>query len=175
MKGALQDQLLRAGLVSKEQQNSIKAHKKKQAKTKKSARKGNQEAQQILSFGEQQKAQVDKQKEERKQRDQKLNEEREASRRKRAIVAAIQQLVNSHRVKIPGSADIAFHFQQGKRVKKIWVKLLCPWVTSITLFPLKWQKELKNGQRARSSLWVTKNQRPQRRTILMRIIKFPMI
>lgn len=121
MKGSLQDQLLQAGLVSKEQQKAAKTHKHKQAKTKKQARHGDKGAAKTLSLQEQQKQNAEKVKEERKARDQQLNEEREASKQKRAIAAAIQQLVNGHKVSIPREADIAFNFQHEKKVKKIWV------------------------------------------------------
>ena len=121
MKGSLQDQLLKAGLVSKEQQKAAQTHKKKKAKTHKQARHGDKSAAQLLSLEEQQKQQIEKAKAERKARDQQLNEEREASKQKRAIAAAIQQLVNRHKMEIPADADIPFNFLQDKKVKKIWV------------------------------------------------------
>jgi len=111
---SLQDQLLQAGLVDKEQVNRANKAKKKeqrqQPKAKKKARKP------ALS-PEQQQARAEK-----AARDRELNERRNEARKQREIAAQIKQLVdaNRHPASDPEN-DVPFYFENKGKIKTLHV------------------------------------------------------
>lgn len=105
---SLQDQLLKAGLASKQQANKAKAQKrkdKKQKTTPDAAEPANAAAL----------------KEEKVARDRQLNLEREAQRAKKAAEAEVKQLIEQHALRIPEKAELPYRFADGKHIKTLYV------------------------------------------------------
>ena len=111
MGNALQDQLLKAGLVTRKQvqkSNQEKARKRKQQPKNKQAVDQNKiKAQQAAD----QKA----------QRDRELNRKKEEQARQKAISIEINQLITNHRVERDDSCEIAYNFEHNAKIKHIYV------------------------------------------------------
>ena len=118
---SLRDQLLKSGLVSKEQaktaDNQAKTKLHQQQKQKKKKKKAGQ------------KTEIDKEsatylaakaREEAKLRAQTLNQQRELERQQKEIQAQVRDLIQSHYM-IDHKADISYHFLEGTVVRKIYV------------------------------------------------------
>lgn len=110
MRNALQDQLLKAGLVKDKQVKE--AHKQKQhAQRQQPAQKARPTpAQQQALAAQQQKA----------ERDKALNAEREARAARKALDAQILQLVQAHR-RPHNDGEDAYSFVDGSRIKRVYV------------------------------------------------------
>ncbi|WP_058553380.1 DUF2058 domain-containing protein [Thiohalocapsa sp. ML1] len=111
MANSLQDQLLKAGLVSEQ---NLKQAKTKQRKGKRAG--GGQSAESAQRSAEAQRAAAEK-----RQHDQELNRQREEERRRKADIVALWQLVHDNRVP-RGKSDIAYNFADGTALKRIYVK-----------------------------------------------------
>lgn len=105
---SLQDQLLKAGLASKQQANKAKAQKRKEKKQKAAPEASPQDNAAQL-------------KEEKAARDRQLNQEREAQRAKKAAEAEVKQLIEQHTVKLPEHAELPYRFADGKQIKTLYV------------------------------------------------------
>ncbi|HMM77625.1 MAG TPA: DUF2058 domain-containing protein [Gammaproteobacteria bacterium] len=111
MRNALQEQLLKAGLVKDKQVKEAQKHKH-QAQRQQPAKHAQQPtaAQRQAQAAQQQKA----------ARDKALNAEREARAARKALDAQILQLVQQHR-RPHNDGDEAYSFVDGSRVKRIYV------------------------------------------------------
>jgi uncharacterized protein YaiL (DUF2058 family) len=107
---SLQDQLLQAGLVSKDQLDKAKKQKPKPPRGKKKARAKPVDPE------------VRRQREEKAARERELNQQRNEVRRQREVAAQVRQLVSRNKVeRKPGDDDIAFNFQNKDKIKRIYV------------------------------------------------------
>jgi hypothetical protein len=140
MSNSLRDQLLKSGLVSKEQaktadkQAKSKLHqqqKQKRKKKKKAAQKEEIDTESATYLAA-------KAHEAEKQRAQELNRQRELEREQKEIQAQVRDLIQSYYI-IDHKADISYHFLEGKFVRKIYVNATQ-------------QQQLNNGQLAIVSL-----------------------
>ena len=112
MTGSLQEQLLKAGLVNKQQVNDARKKKSKQFK------KGKQKNEPSLA-----KAYADRKQAERKERDQELNRRREEAKRRKELKEQLKKII------VPASknkktAEIARFFEFARKIRKILEKLL---------------------------------------------------
>lgn len=113
MRNALQDQLLKAGLVNDKQAKKASAEKRKETQQKQ----GNK----ALSAAEEQarqqaqRAQADK-----AERDRQLNLQRNEAAAQKAVAAQIKQLVEAHR-RPAGDGDTPYNFTDGGKVKSLRV------------------------------------------------------
>jgi len=111
---SLQDQLLKAGLVDKDQVDKASRAKKKQRRQQPKPKK---QARKPAPSAEQQKARAEK-----AARDRELNERRNEARKQREIAAQIKQLVdaNRHPASDPEN-DVPFYFENKGKIKTIHV------------------------------------------------------
>jgi len=125
MGNALQDQLLKAGLVDKKKTDKVQKAKRKKQKM---ARKG-----QAAEVNE---AVLNAQREKARQieRDRELNRQRQEAARQKALTAQIRQLIEMNRLQ-EWHGDIAYSFTDGTRIKRIHVSE-------------KIQQQLSNGRLA---------------------------
>lgn len=112
MRNALQDQLLKAGLVKEREVKD--AHKQKQ----KSVRQQPERARQPSAA----QRQADASRQQKEARDKALNAEREARAARKALDAQILQLVQAHR-RPHNDGEDPYSFVDGSRVKRIYVTL----------------------------------------------------
>ncbi len=112
MGNALQEQLLNAGLVDKNQVNRAKSNKHKKMKQQRNTKQGvMDEAKQLAEKSIQEKA----------QRDRDLNRQKEDKAREKAIIAQIIQLINVNKIKKGNGDDLAYNFEDNKNVKRVFV------------------------------------------------------
>jgi len=109
---ALQDQLLKAGLVDKNQANRAKSSKHKKMKQQRSNN-------QIVI--DEAKQQAEKVMQEKSQRDRELNRQRNEKAQHKAIIAQIKQLINVNKISKGNGDDPAYNFQDNKAVKRIFI------------------------------------------------------
>ncbi len=107
MSKSLQDQLLNAGLVNKNQVKKVKSEKRKQRKTKASA------VDDIKQSAEQ--ARLEK-----IARDKQLNQQKQQEAERRAIAAQIKQLIEMNRQPQEKDGE-PYHFNDNNRVKTVYV------------------------------------------------------
>ena len=111
MGNALQDQLLKAGLVTKKQvqkSNQEKARKRKQQPKNKQAVDQNRiKAQQAA--------------EEKAKRDRELNRKKEEQARQKAISIEINQLITNNCIERDDSCEIIYNFEHNSKIKRIYV------------------------------------------------------
>ncbi len=111
MGNALQDQLLKAGLVTKKQlqkSNQEKARKRKQQpKNSKPVDASKLKAQQAAD--------------EKARRDRELNKKKEEQARQKAISIEINQLITNNCIDRDESCEIAYNFEHNKKIKRIYV------------------------------------------------------
>jgi len=109
---ALQDQLLKAGLVDKNKANRAKSTKHKKMKQQRS---NNQpvvdEAKQL----------AEKAIKEKSQRDRELNRQLNEKAQQKAITAQIKQLINVNKMSKGNGDDLAYNFEDNKNIKRIYV------------------------------------------------------
>ena len=107
----LQEQLLKAGLVSDAKAKTVKTEKRKQEKQQ---RKNNVESVDLAKlFAERAKA-------EQIEKDRLLNQQKAQEAEKKAIAAQIKQLIEEHKQKQDPDGE-AYNFTDGKNVKKLYV------------------------------------------------------
>ena len=106
------DQLLKAGLVKKDQLNKAKKSKHKQRKQ---AGRQTSGADSDVSAAAQQAAR------DKAARDKELNRQKKAEADRKAIQAQIRQLIEMNRLVLAENNDIGYHFQDGSTVRKLFV------------------------------------------------------
>ena len=111
MANSFQDQMLKAGLVSRD-----KLRKNKKAKYKQEKQQPNQETE-----ANKIKQQAKKSAAEKNQRDRELNQKKVEADNKKAIQSQIKQLIEMNKIDIGADAEVAFNFEADKKVKKIYV------------------------------------------------------
>ncbi len=111
MVNAFQEQLLKAGLVSKDKVNKSNKSKYKQAKQQPKNR--NAEADKL-------KKQLQQDTLTKAERDRKLNRQKIEEKNKKAIVAQIRQLVEMNRIS-GDEGDTAFNFEVDSKIERIYV------------------------------------------------------
>ncbi len=107
MGSSLQEQLLKAGLVSEQKARQTRTEKRKQGRQPGGGADANRAAAQ--------KAQAEK-----AERDRELNRKREEAARRKALTAEVVEIIRSHRV-ARDTGDTAYHFIDGKMVRRIYV------------------------------------------------------
>lgn len=110
---SLQEQLLGAGLVNKKKANKLKAEKlqhKQKVKNGKAVAQDDSERQISLQ----------KQREEKVAKDRQLNLEKQKELEQKAVQGQIRQMIIQNKV-IRRGGDIAYHFTDEKKVKKLYV------------------------------------------------------
>lgn len=111
MANALQEQLLKSGLV--DEKKLKQARQSGPRKNKKKKGKGNAEAAPAPSA-------ADEARRREAERSRRLNEERKAAAERKAREAQIRQLIETHRLDRAG-ADVAYHFQHGRVIRHVYV------------------------------------------------------
>ena len=112
MGNPFQDQLLKAGLVSKKQVHKAKQEKSQQKKQQRS-NKGN--------VVDENKIKAQKLVDEKIKRDRELNKKKEDQARHKAITAEINQLVTDNCITRDESCDIVYNFEHDKKIKRIYI------------------------------------------------------
>lgn len=108
---SLQEQLLKAGLVSEQRIKETRSDKRKTVKqTGKREHPANEAARQA----------ADKARAEKAQRDRELNRRRQEESEQRARENEIRQLIHSHRV-VRAGGDLAYNFTDGSTLKRLYV------------------------------------------------------
>ncbi len=108
---SLQDQLLKAGLVSKDKATKIKSAKRKQAKINKKHK--------IRSLDENKLA-AEKAMAEQAEKARILNQQKNKKAEQAAILAQIKQLIETNQQSL-GEAEVNFNFSDGNKIKKLEV------------------------------------------------------
>ena len=112
MGNALQEQLLKAGLVDKNQANRAKSAKHKKIKKQRQ----NQE-----TVVDEAKQLAEKSIQEKLQRDRELNRQRDEKAQQKAIIAQIKQLIDMNRITKGNGDDLAYNFEDNKNIKRVFV------------------------------------------------------
>jgi len=110
---SLQDQLLSAGLINKKKANKLKAEKlqkKQKIKTGKAVAEDDSAHLESLK----------KQREDKIEKDKALNKAKQEAMQLKAVQAQIRQMIELNRLKHK-EGDVAYNFQDEKKVKKIYV------------------------------------------------------
>ncbi|MEQ1637637.1 MAG: DUF2058 domain-containing protein [Methylococcales bacterium] len=110
-KQSLQEQLLKAGLVSSAQAKSVKSEKHKSQK---------QQQKNKISAVDEAKLLAKQTLEEKAQKDRELNHQLKALAEQKALSAQIQQLIEPNIIE-PENQEIAYHFTDGQWVKTLYV------------------------------------------------------
>ena len=111
MSNPFQEQLLKAGLVSKQQVQQVNKEKQKKKKQQKSKKPVIDEAALRAQKTAQAKA----------QRDRELNEKKQQQARARAVSAEINQLILDHMIKRDDSCELVYNFEHDRKVKRIYI------------------------------------------------------
>lgn len=111
MSNPFQEQLLKAGLVSKQQVQQVNKEKQKKKKQQKSKKPVLDEAALRAQKAVQEKA----------QRDRELNEKKQQQARARAISAEINQMILDHMLQRDDSCDLVYNFEHDRKVKRIYI------------------------------------------------------
>jgi len=112
MGNPFQDQLLKAGIVSKKQVHKAKQEKNRQNKQQRSH---NEKVVDENKLKAQQAA------EEKVKRDRELNKRKEEQTRQKAVSAEIDQLITDNCITRDESCDVVYNFEHNKKVKRIYV------------------------------------------------------
>lgn len=114
MNNPFQEQLLKAGLVSKQQVNKVnqeKRKKNKQRPSKKQARAAVNENQLRAQQAAEKKA----------QRDRELNRKKEEQARNKAISMEINELIKRNKIKRDEKCELAYNFEHQGKVKRLYI------------------------------------------------------
>lgn len=114
MAGSLRDQLLKAGLVSKQQVRDSK--RKSHNKRKQVSNKG-ENAVEGISLAQ---AYGQRSQQEKRERDQELNRKREEAKRRKEIKAQLRQVIVSNSLN-DKKAEIARHFEHNGKIRKLYI------------------------------------------------------
>ena len=112
MSNPFQDQLLKAGLVSKKQ-----VHKARQDKNKKTKQQHSKKE----NGTDETKIQIQRAAEEKAKRDRELNKNKVEQARQKAISIEINQLITSNCLSRDENCEIVYNFEHNKKVKRIYV------------------------------------------------------
>ena len=112
MGNPFQDQLLKAGLVSKKQVHKAKQEKNQQKKQQRSKN------EKVVDEG---KLQVQQAAEAKARRDRELNKQKEDQARQKATSAEINQLITDNCISRDENCDLVYNFEHNKKVKRIYV------------------------------------------------------
>lgn len=112
MNNPFQEQLLKAGIVNKQQVQKAQQDKKKKRKQQNNKKDNTVDAARIKA---QQAA------EEKARRDRELNQRKQEQAHKKAISAEIDQLISNHRIERDDSCELAYNFEHQKKVKRIYI------------------------------------------------------
>jgi uncharacterized protein len=110
MGNPFQDQLLKAGLVSKQQVRQAKTEKKKARK----------QAGDQADVMDEVKLEAERARQEKADRDRELNRQKLEQEQQKQIVAQIRQLIEMNRIEI-GDGEIAYNFEDDKVVRRIFI------------------------------------------------------
>ena len=114
MSNPFQDQLLKAGLVTKKQVQKVKQDENRK-------RKQQQQHSKKEKVVDQNKLKAQQAAEEKARRDRELNRKKENQARQKAISIEINQLIENNCLARDESCDIAYNFEHNKKVKRIYV------------------------------------------------------
>lgn len=106
---SLQEQLLKAGVASKEQAKKAKQAKKKQKKG------------QAPEDAQSQQAALEAARREKAAKDRELNRQRQAEQAQKAATAEVRQLIAQHSVPRPKDGETRYNFVHEKKVKQLWI------------------------------------------------------
>ncbi len=110
MSNPFQDQLLKTGLVSKQQAHKAKQDKKnKQRKAKKG------------SVADESSLKIQQAADEKAKRDRELNKIKEEQARQRALSAEINQLIVNNALQRDESCEVVYNFQHNNKIKRIYI------------------------------------------------------
>lgn len=112
MGNALQEQLLKAGLVDKNKANQAKSQKHKKLKQQRNTKQDVVDEAKLLA---------EKAIREKAERDRELNRKRNEAAQQKAIMAQIKQLIESNRLPKGNGDDLVYNFEDNKTVKRIFV------------------------------------------------------
>ncbi len=116
MNNPFQEQLLKAGLVTKKQVQKAQQDKNKKRKQQK------QQSKKAIAVDENKlKLKAQHVAEEKAQRDRELNKKKELQARQKAISIEINQLIENNCLKRDDSCEIVYNFEHNKKVKRIYV------------------------------------------------------
>ena len=116
---SLQEQLLKAGLASKEQAKDAQKELRDRRRSKNRRKGGRPQQKEDATADQAAKLAADAQAQKRA-RDRELNRKREAAKAKKAGKAGMQQMIRKARVD-DNLGDVAYHFQVGSKIKRILV------------------------------------------------------
>ncbi len=111
MNNPFQEQLLKAGLVSKQQVQQVNKEKQKKKKTQKSKQPQPSEAA----------LRAEKAAAEKAQKDRELNQKKQDQARAKAVSAEINQLILDNMIKRDESCEVIYNFEHNKKVKRIYI------------------------------------------------------
>ena len=114
MSNPFQDQLLKAGLVTKKQVQKVKQDKNRK-------RKQQQQHSKKEKVVDEAKLKVQQAVEEKTRRDRELNRKKENQARQKAISIEINQLITDNCLARDESCDIVYNFEHNKKIKRIHV------------------------------------------------------
>lgn len=113
MSNPFQEQLLKAGLVSKQQVQKAQQDKQKAKKQQHNNKK--------IKVVDESKIQAQKAADEKALRDRELNQKKQEQARQKAISAEIDQLITSNHIERDDSCDLAYNFEHQKKIKRIYI------------------------------------------------------
>lgn len=116
MSNPFQDQLLKAGVVSKQQVNKVNQEKHKKKKQHKQL--SNKDKNSIV---DKTKLKVQQEAEDKAKRDRELNQRKEDHAKQKAISIEINNLISENCVDREENCDIVYNFEHQKKVKRIYV------------------------------------------------------
>ena len=112
MSNPFQEQLLKTGIVSKQQAHNAKTHK---------TRKNKQQRAKKTTDLDETKLKVQQAAAEKAQIDRALNKKKDEAARVKAIAAEIDQLIIQNAIECQPDGEIAYHFEHGNKIKSIYV------------------------------------------------------
>lgn len=112
MSNPFQDQLIKAGVVTKEQVHKAKQHKSKKNKQQHSKKE---------SVVDEVKVKAQQLAAEKSKRDRELNKRKEEQARQKAISIEINQLITSNCLARDESCEIVYNFEHNNKVKRIYI------------------------------------------------------
>jgi uncharacterized protein YaiL (DUF2058 family) len=110
MGNPFQDQLLKAGLVSKKQVHKAKQDQNKQKKQQRSKKE---------KIVDEDKLKAQQTTAEKTKRDRELNKKKEGQARQKATDAEINQLINTNRIARDENCEVVYNFEHNKKVRRI--------------------------------------------------------
>ncbi len=113
MGNALQEQLLKAGLIDKNKANQAKNAKHKKMKQQRSKNQTVVDEAKLLA---------EKVIQEKAEHDRELNRRRDEKAQQKAIIAQIKQLIQMNKLNKGNGDDPAYNFEDNKNIKQIYVK-----------------------------------------------------